>query len=261
MDQFIEKILISELFPSEITIDNFPKFFIDPEEWKHDLGWSEEELIKLIKALIKRNATFSDFENIDEFIEQIPLSELFPSEITIDTIPKGLIDPDEIIQAWGIDEEQFLIFIDLLIQKNATFADFLDEEYIESIISEVMSEESDLLMKKMEETKTRISDKTVEELIKDENFLSQFLRNETNLSFLVGAGISIDAPSLQPAGCKMMNAIIKFFFPESEHAIISELEDLRFETLVELVRDNYDTEFKLIDYYDQCDKPNIQHYF
>ncbi|MHA1193022.1 MAG: hypothetical protein ACTSP9_12095 [Promethearchaeota archaeon] len=84
---------------------------------------------------------------------------------------------------------------------------------------------------------------------------------DAKLTFLVGAGCSIDAPSCLPAGPAMMNAIIDYTCAESEIDKIKELKDLRFEQLVEILRDNLDPGLKIIDYYGQCNKPNLQHFF
>jgi hypothetical protein len=59
----------------------------------------------------------------------------------------------------------------------------------------------------------------------------------------------------------MMEAIIRYTCAKSEINKILNLEDLRFETLVEIVRDRLDEELKIIDYFGECDKPNLQHFF
>ncbi|MFX1365919.1 MAG: tetratricopeptide repeat protein [Promethearchaeota archaeon] len=87
-----------------------------------------------------------------------------------------------------------------------------------------------------------------------------FTDNE-KLTFLVGAGCSVDPPSNLPAGRKMIEAIINYTCADSEKQKILELDKLRFEQLVEIVRDVLDPELKIIDYYGQCDTPNLQHFF
>jgi len=84
---------------------------------------------------------------------------------------------------------------------------------------------------------------------------------DSKLTFLAGAGCSIDPPSCLPAGRAMMDAIIDYTCAESEIKTIKELKDLRFEQLIEIVRDNLDPELKVIDFYGLCDKPNLQHFF
>ena len=90
--------------------------------------------------------------------------------------------------------------------------------------------------------------------------LKNILNNEP-LTFLVGAGCSIDAPSCLPAGRSMMDAIIEHVSNRDDINKLKNLEELRFESLVEIARDNLDPELKIIDYYLQCDKPNLQHFF
>ncbi len=84
---------------------------------------------------------------------------------------------------------------------------------------------------------------------------------DSKLTFLVGAGCSIDPPSCLPAGPAMMNAIIDYTCAESEIEKIKKLDQLRFEALVEIIRDRLDPDLKIIDFYGLCDKPNIQHSF
>ncbi|MBY9008893.1 MAG: hypothetical protein KGD74_03395 [Candidatus Lokiarchaeota archaeon] len=91
--------------------------------------------------------------------------------------------------------------------------------------------------------------------------IRDFFTPDAKLTFLVGAGCSVDAPSCLPAGRTMMDAIIDYTCAESEINKIKKLEQLRFETLIEIVRDSFDNELKIIDFYGQCDKPNIQHFF
>lgn len=99
-----------------------------------------------------------------------------------------------------------------------------------------------------------------EEKTPDINMKNLLLSND-NLSFLVGAGCSVDAPSCQPAGRSMMEAILTHTCANSEIEKLLNLKDLRFEQLVEIVRDRIDPELKIIEYYAQCDKPNLQHFF
>ena len=91
--------------------------------------------------------------------------------------------------------------------------------------------------------------------------IKDILAEEPKLTFLVGAGCSMDAPSCLPAGYPMMEAIVKYTCAESEVKKILEMEELRFEALVEIVRDALDPNLKIIDFYGLCDKPNVQHFF
>jgi tetratricopeptide (TPR) repeat protein len=93
--------------------------------------------------------------------------------------------------------------------------------------------------------------------------IKDLLKND-DLIYLVGAGCSVDGPSCLPVGHRMMEEIIKFACIKTEKDKLLELMrsgQLRFEALVELVRDVLDPELKVIDYYGLCDKPNLQHIF
>ncbi len=89
----------------------------------------------------------------------------------------------------------------------------------------------------------------------------KLLKEDQKITFLVGAGCSVDTPSNLPAGRSMMDAIIKYVCAESEVEKISNLEELRFEALIEIVKDKIDEDLKIIDFYGLCDKPNNQHFF
>ncbi|MHA1932809.1 MAG: tetratricopeptide repeat protein, partial [Promethearchaeota archaeon] len=91
--------------------------------------------------------------------------------------------------------------------------------------------------------------------------IKDLLLDDLNLTFLVGAGCSVESPSCQPHSKAMMEAIIRYTCAESEIEKILDLEDLRFETLLAIIQDQFDPDLKIIDYYELCDKPNIQHYF
>lgn len=89
----------------------------------------------------------------------------------------------------------------------------------------------------------------------------ELINGNTNLTFLVGAGCSVDPPSCQPAGKKMMDAMIRYSCAESEIEKLLEISDLRFEQLVEIIRDQLDKDLEIIDYYGECKYPNLQHFF
>ncbi|TFG28996.1 MAG: tetratricopeptide repeat protein [Promethearchaeota archaeon] len=91
--------------------------------------------------------------------------------------------------------------------------------------------------------------------------IKDLLNDDKNLTFLVGAGCSIDSPSCLPAGKAMMETLIIYTCHESEVEKILQIEDLRFEGLIEVIRDQLDKNLATIEYYGQCDKPNMQHFF
>ena len=116
--------------------------------------------------------------------------------------------------------------------------------------------------KNIEAVKSKISKSEKELAMKPTKLTIQdlFTKN-AKLTFLIGAGCSVDAPSNLAAGRKMMEAIINYTCAESEKEKLLQLKQLRFEQLVEIIRDNLDPELKVIDYYGQCETPNLQHFF
>ena len=91
--------------------------------------------------------------------------------------------------------------------------------------------------------------------------IRDLFKEDANLTFLVGAGCSVDPPSCLPSGRAMMNTIIEYTCAESEIESIKALKELRFEQLIEIIRDRLDPELKVIDFYGLCDRPNLQHFF
>ena len=91
--------------------------------------------------------------------------------------------------------------------------------------------------------------------------IKELLLDSLNLTFLVGAGCSFDSPSCQPDTRAMMEAIIRYTCAESEIEKILGLKNLGFETLLAIIQEQFDPDLKIMDYYELCDKPNIQHYF
>ncbi|MFX1294286.1 MAG: tetratricopeptide repeat protein [Promethearchaeota archaeon] len=91
--------------------------------------------------------------------------------------------------------------------------------------------------------------------------LKEFLMEDIPKTFLIGAGCSIDPPSCLPSGRQMVEAIINYTCAESERKNILELGGIRFEALVEIIRDQLDPNLKFIDYLGLCNKPNLQHFF
>ncbi len=91
--------------------------------------------------------------------------------------------------------------------------------------------------------------------------LMELFPKDGKYSFLVGAGCSMDPPSCMPSGKQMITDILQYTCEESEVRKLLGLEDLRYEQLMEIVRDVLDPELKIIDYFGLCDKPNLIHLF
>jgi tetratricopeptide (TPR) repeat protein len=84
---------------------------------------------------------------------------------------------------------------------------------------------------------------------------------EGKLTFLVGAGISVHTPARLPTGNEMMNAIIQASCNEDDIPSLKTLPGLRFELLIDVIRQTIDPQLSIIDYFSMCDKPNIYHFY
>ncbi len=94
--------------------------------------------------------------------------------------------------------------------------------------------------------------------------LKGLLSDDVKLTFLVGAGCSVDSPSCYPLAKEMMKALLNHFCAKLEVSKIIELLEtnlLRFEMLVEIIRDVVDNNLEILDYYELCDKPNMLHFY
>ncbi|MFX1479415.1 MAG: tetratricopeptide repeat protein [Promethearchaeota archaeon] len=98
-------------------------------------------------------------------------------------------------------------------------------------------------------------------MVKNDFTLKDLLEKGDNYSIIAGAGCSIDAPSNMPTGNKIMEEIIKFACAKSEIENILKIEGLRFEILLEIIRNLLDNELKILGYLEECNKPNILHFF
>ncbi len=92
--------------------------------------------------------------------------------------------------------------------------------------------------------------------------ISNLINLDENITFLVGAGCSIDPPTCLPSAKKMMKAIIDFICEKSYKDLISKyIDDIRFESLMGIIQKFYDKDLKILEYYNQSRFPNFQHYF
>ncbi|MFX1251627.1 MAG: tetratricopeptide repeat protein [Promethearchaeota archaeon] len=85
------------------------------------------------------------------------------------------------------------------------------------------------------------------------------LAGKTPLTFLVGAGISIESPSGLASARDFIDAIIRFAAPEDAIGDLLSIESMRYEYVMELFRDNYDEDLKFMQYFSLATKPNLLH--
>ncbi|UYP48633.1 Photosystem I assembly protein Ycf3 [Candidatus Lokiarchaeum ossiferum] len=92
------------------------------------------------------------------------------------------------------------------------------------------------------------------------NKFHELIKNKP-LTFLAGAGCSVDNPSNLPAGSTMIRKIIRFTCALEETNKLLSLKDLRFEQLMDILREQLDPELHIIDYFSLNKSPNLQHFF
>jgi len=85
-------------------------------------------------------------------------------------------------------------------------------------------------------------------MVRDNLTLKDLLEEGQNYNIIAGAGCSIDAPSNIPTSNKLIEEIIKFTCAKSEIENISNIEGLRFEVLLEIIRSLLDKDLKLLEY-------------
>ncbi|GAH35480.1 unnamed protein product, partial [marine sediment metagenome] len=91
--------------------------------------------------------------------------------------------------------------------------------------------------------------------------INELFKSDEKLTFLVGAGVSVDSPSQLPSASHAMKALIKFFCTKSEVEKILSIQGLSFETLLGIIHNSLNDNFEFLDFYLESDKPNIEHFF
>jgi tetratricopeptide (TPR) repeat protein len=91
--------------------------------------------------------------------------------------------------------------------------------------------------------------------------LKEIILPNENVTFLVGAGISIEPPSSLKSAVQIVNMLIKLCASENEVSKILSLEGLRYEIVIEFIQKYFDQELKIMDFFDNFTQPNIHHYF
>ncbi|MFW9895950.1 MAG: hypothetical protein ACFFD7_09130 [Candidatus Thorarchaeota archaeon] len=88
-----------------------------------------------------------------------------------------------------------------------------------------------------------------------------YLLHKHKITFLVGAGISMDAPSNLPSARGFSQTLLKYITPIEEFKKISSLGGLRYEMVIERVQKGYDENLWFMDYLDIIERYNIIHLF
>ncbi len=82
-----------------------------------------------------------------------------------------------------------------------------------------------------------------------------------NYTFLVGAGVSMDAPTNMPSAVKIVRSLLNLCAPPEEVENLLLLDKLRYELVVEKIQDEFDEDLKFLDYLEKVTSPNAIHMF
>ena len=88
--------------------------------------------------------------------------------------------------------------------------------------------------------------------------INKLISEDEKLTFLVGAGASMETPSKLPAANETIKALIRFSCSKSEIDKILKIKDLPFEILTGIILASLD-DVKFLDFYQESDKPNLEH--
>ena len=91
--------------------------------------------------------------------------------------------------------------------------------------------------------------------------MDQLLQQHEKVTYLVGAGISINPPSNVPAAGKIISTLLKMVVPKSEQEIIAKFPNLRYELLIEKIQNRFDKDLRILSFFEQLLTPNLIHYF
>ncbi|MHA2324871.1 MAG: tetratricopeptide repeat protein, partial [Promethearchaeota archaeon] len=91
--------------------------------------------------------------------------------------------------------------------------------------------------------------------------ITELINKEKKIVYLVGAGISMDAPSSLPSATQFSKVLLDYCTPREESAVLLSLPGLRYEMVVERVQANFDENLQFLDYLELINTPNLIHLF
>ncbi|MHA1509786.1 MAG: tetratricopeptide repeat protein [Promethearchaeota archaeon] len=89
--------------------------------------------------------------------------------------------------------------------------------------------------------------------------INELISEDEKLTFLVGAGVSVESPSQLPTSSDVIKALINFSCSKSEIDKILKLQDLPFEILAGIILESLD-DVKFLDFYQESANPNLEHF-
>ncbi len=95
---------------------------------------------------------------------------------------------------------------------------------------------------------------------KFEGDMKNLLQSNEKHAYIVGAGISLEAPTNIPHAGKITNGLLEYFAPEEEKEHLR--RDMpRYEAFIDAITTGIDPHYHFLDYFENIKEPNLLHYF
>ncbi len=80
-------------------------------------------------------------------------------------------------------------------------------------------------------------------------------------TFLVGAGVSMEAPAYIPSARELVKSLVEVYAPPEFINAVLALPNLRYEMLAEQIQAHVDKDLSYLDYFNEIKTPNLIHFF
>ncbi len=97
--------------------------------------------------------------------------------------------------------------------------------------------------------------------LEEKKNIKDILDENENLVYLVGAGVSINAPSNLPSARTISKSILEQIIPEKYVEFVSNHEGLRYEEIIEHIKTYFDSSLGFMEYFNLCRAPNLIHFY
>jgi tetratricopeptide (TPR) repeat protein/NAD-dependent SIR2 family protein deacetylase len=91
--------------------------------------------------------------------------------------------------------------------------------------------------------------------------LPDLLDKNENLTYLIGAGVSMNAPSNLPSARTISKALLEYIIPPKYLDTVAAHEGLRYEDIIEQIKNFYDDKLGFMEYFNNCRTSNLIHFF
>ncbi len=99
------------------------------------------------------------------------------------------------------------------------------------------------------------------DFVEYEESIESLFSPKSSYTFLVGAGISMDPPTSMPSAWEIVSGLLELFAPSEEINNLLSLKMLRFELVVEKIKNEFDEDLRFLDYLEYVTEPNLIHLF